>query len=376
MHRHIPTTTAAIRADETPELHARVWWTCFALERLFELETTRPTSIPHGEHDPFLPAQCFSLGSQASLRYFISWVSLTIIFERISSLLYRRTRGPESTLHLLHHISALDHALRAWKNSLPEDIRPDSALCCSDADRPFATFLALHYHAALITLHRASLVLPPNQFLEEIEAHAPDLPFHQRLRNGASLCAASARASIRLAASTGGQHPRLQSPLHTLTQILHGCVVLALSILRHPHAHTVRADLELLVTGTGLAENEYSRLGQHPRFIEACGILRREMDAYVLRYGAGQAPTVAQRPPRQGSLVTGAESGALDLDMDFATPASQDAGLPTPFGSAGPADLDGARLFEGVAIEDLWMGGAETVRGGGEETPGSQLGFL
>ncbi|KAJ4350332.1 uncharacterized protein N0V89_008953 [Didymosphaeria variabile] len=369
IHRH---TSAHAESDEPSrrlELHARIWWTCYALEKLFALETTRPSSIPHGEHDSFMPDQILCTTSRAKLRYFVYWVSLATIFERISELLYRRKRSPDSSLQLLQNIGNLDQALREWKNSLPEDIRPDSGFYCDDQEAPFATFLALHYHQALVTLHRASLVLPHNQFLEEIETHAPSLPFHKRLRNGASLCTASACATIKLNAKMNGRH---QTPLYTLTQVLHGCVVLGLSILRQPHSRTVRSDLELLVTGSQLAESEYRRLGQHPKFIEACSTLRNSVSAYVEQYEQARGVENLSQRPRQHSMATSV-SMAEPIATNYSAPMEHN--TVTSLGSLEPIDLDCASLFEGVAFEDLWTMSADAVLGD-DPSPGSQFPFV
>ncbi|KAL5376037.1 hypothetical protein DPSP01_010768 [Paraphaeosphaeria sporulosa] len=358
IHRHISAHGNSHEPSRRQELHARIWWTCYAIERLYELETTRPSSIPHGEHDPFQPDRVLSATSQAELKYFVYWVSLTTIFERISGLLYRRKRSPEGSLQLLQNIGMLDRALRDWKNSLPEDIRPDCDFYCVENERPFATFLALHYHQALITLHRASLVLPHDQFLEEIETHAENLPYHQRLRNGASLCSASACATIKLNANING---RLQTPLHTLTQILHGCIVLGLSIMRQPHSRTVRSDLELLVTGTQLAEGEYCRLGQHPLFIEACSTLRRSISTYVEQHEQPRIPRGVSQRPRQHSRATSI-SMTESVPTNFSAPIDHD--TVSSF-EAEHIDLDCASLFEGVAFEDLWTMDADAVLGDG-----------
>lgn len=368
LHRHVSAHANSDAPSRMLELHARIWWSCYALERLFELETTRPTSIPHGEHDPFLPDRILSATSRDELKYFVYWVSLATIFERISELLYRRKKGPESSLQLLRSIGVLDHALREWKHSLPEDIRPDGDFYCDDRDLPFATFLALHYHQALITLHRASLVLPHNQFVEEIEAHASQLPFHKRLRNGASLCCASASATIRLNAKMAG---RLQTPLYTLTQLLHGCIVVGLSLLRQPHSRTVRSDLELLVTGTQLAEGEYRRLGQHPLFIEACFKLRSSVSAYVEQYEHSREMQGATQRPRQHSTATSVAMSE-PVGSNYSAPVNHN--TVSSF-EAEPIDLDCAGLFEGVTFEDLWTMGADAVLGD-DTSPGSQFPFV
>jgi hypothetical protein len=368
IHRHVSAHTRTHDPSRTQELHARIWWTCYAIERLYELETTRPSSIPHGEHDSFQPDRMLCVTSQAELKYFVYWVSLATIFERISELLYRRRRGPEGSLQLLQNIGILDQALRDWKNSLAEDIRPDSDFYCDDNERPFATFLALHYHQALITLHRASLVLPHDQFLVEIERNLSDLPFHQRLRNGASLCTASACATVKLNAKING---RLQTPLYTLTQILHSCIVLGLSILRQPHARTVRSDLELLVTGTQLAESEYCRLGQHPLFIEACSTLRRSVAAYVEQHERARVSQGASRQPRQHSTVTSV-SMSEPVASNFS--ALIDHNRFASF-EGEQTDLDYASLFEGVAFEDLWTMGADAVFGD-DTSPSAPLPFV
>jgi len=362
LHRHM---SKQIRRGDGPtqithqqrlELHARIWWTCYALEKLFELETTRPSAIPHGEHDQFSPQKVLSSDSQSRYKYFVHWVSLATLLERISSLLYSRKRSPESTLQLLQNIGSIDQSLRDWRNALPEDIRSDGEFYCDDQERPFATFLTLHYHQALITLHRASLILPHNQFLEEIETHCSDLPFHTRLRKGANLCAASAVTTIRFAAHTSDG--RIQTSLYTLTQLLHACIVLALSIVRQPQSPTVRSDLELLVTGTQLAEEEYKRIGQDPNFIKTCTILRSSLTTYTKQYSQLRTTSVNHR--RDESFLD-AEQQAVGMPRET---------LALTFDSQAPADLNFAHLFEGVGLKDHWTRGMDAELLPMEVSPG------
>lgn len=361
LHRRIQTKQNLPLAATTDferkrsELHTRIWWSCYAMEKLMELETTRPSCIPQGQHDQFLPTKSLSPASQIELKYFINWVSLAKILEQISSLLYRRKRGNQSSLEILQYISKIDSALRTWKGNLPEDIQPDGDMYCDDEERPFATFLALQYHQTVITLHRASLILPHNQFIEDIQAHIADLPQHQRLRNGEALCAASARATMRLCAQMNG---RLQTPLYTLTQTLHGCIVLALSIMRQPSSRTVRSDLELLVTGTHIAEVEYAGLGQHPKFTETCGILRNAMKSFL---GAQNGvvslhgPDKSAATPGRNVTTSEATDGAEGMNSAMQAAEFQD----PPFDPFAASEFDFTSIFESTALEDIWMVGTD-----------------
>lgn len=353
LHRHVAVAERSQNHEEFQsrrqkiELHARVWWTCFGLEKLMELETTRPSAMSHAQHDNFAPDEIFAPNSQNQLKYFLHWILLAQICEKINELLYQRKRSQASTLQLLQSIGRIDSALREWKSNLPDDIQPDGDIYCSDEERPLAISLALQYHSTLITLHRASLVLPHNQFMEEIKTNSQHLPYHQRLRKGRNLCTASACATIRMNAHMPDK--RIQTPSCALTQTLTGCVVLSLSILRHPQSRTVRTDLELLRMGTEMAEAEYKRLGQHPKFFEACSIIEKSITDYVVQCNSRVSLREGSQAPRlqSQSLVRQTDSNETTMMPPLIWDTVVESDNQDNF------QFDAADLFAGVILEDL-----------------------
>lgn len=284
IHRFIPTTGGILDEDrmisDPPtdgELYSRVWWTCYALEMLFQVESGRPAAARHDRDASLRLDTYLDTGVRDTFPYFAYWTALAVILGRISKMLYSTPRTQDRLLELLQNTSVLDKSLSDWKNSIPEDIRPGSDLFCDDTDMMFSCFLSFQYHQAVITLHRAALIVPQALYRQMIDTHADHLSFYHRLRRGADLCVASARAIIRLDTDVAGH--RLQTPLVTLTPTLLACVVLALHVIRNPTSPTVAADLGLLSTGCQLFEDEFRRIGQSTDFIEACSLLRQSAES-------------------------------------------------------------------------------------------------
>lgn len=129
LHRHLsdlpdssPLTGPAgahSRRPEADSLRRRTWWSCYALEKLMQLESGRP-SIIHGPEDDQMLAQ--SLGHVAQAQdAFAAWVALSRIIGRISQHIYD-IKAP-SAWHLLNETATLDQALVDWEQSLSDALR-------------------------------------------------------------------------------------------------------------------------------------------------------------------------------------------------------------------------------------------------------------
>ena len=235
LHRYIPSGNP--NGDNES---SNVWWCAFALERLIEIEAGRPSAIQSYDCDQILPSNPNTDG----INFFHHWISLASILGQICDLLYRSRRNHQSALQLLQNVSKLDRALTEWSRSLPEAVRPGGDLFCAPQDLHLATFLSIQYHQAMVTLHRAALAFPSQQYAKEIDAHITDLPWQLRLRKGLDICVASARSIVKLNAELLDRH----SILLTGTPLMLACVVLGLSIVKHPQSRMVRSDLELLIS--------------------------------------------------------------------------------------------------------------------------------
>ncbi len=112
------------RTEEQADLHARIWWTAYCLERTMELETGRPSAIQDSECDQILPAfSPFAVQDVASFDYFRALIDLAKIQTQISDRLYRKKLVKRQTEQLLHDSGLLDRALLDWAEKLPEGIR-------------------------------------------------------------------------------------------------------------------------------------------------------------------------------------------------------------------------------------------------------------
>ncbi|KAI0485015.1 fungal-specific transcription factor domain-containing protein [Xylariaceae sp. FL0804] len=359
LHRHIslhdesPSPGPGYKVDL--QLHARLWWTCYSLEKLMEMETGRPSAINDYDCDQHLPRHG-SAGSQP-LDYFGMWVSLSRIMGQISEHIYRK-RQP-SSYNLLHDTGKLDKALTDWANSLPESIRPgqEGQTIPEDDHQHLAAFLSINYYQAQITLFRASLIFSTQSYNFEIKRYPTSLPSNGRLFQSQNIAIAAARNLVKQVLELADH--RVQSMIFTVTQPFLAAVVLALNILKHPQKRMVRSDLELLVEATQYCEDQYRRAGQNPEFVRGLEILRDRVSgvyqSYVSREAAAAAAArvgnnnnapasrdgvVSHASPSDG--VAGSSDNALlsPSSMELPNAQSRDSGFFDP--------------FAGVPLEEFW----------------------
>lgn len=98
-------------------LNNRLWWSCYALERVMQLECGRPSQL--GDKDMETPPS--GLASTGTPDYFAAWVGLTRIMGQISDRFY--SRRPTSSLDLFETVQYLDRMLLDWEKSLPDGVR-------------------------------------------------------------------------------------------------------------------------------------------------------------------------------------------------------------------------------------------------------------
>lgn len=337
------------------ELNARVWWTCYSLEKLVELETARPSAVRQSDSDQILPPYPAADG----VDYYSHWVSLSKIMGQISDLLYRTKRNNQRALQLLQSIGTVDKALTDWSQTLPESIRPGHELFCDDAHFHIASYLHLQYHQAMITLHRASLVFPANALLKEIDTYTAELPWHQRLRKGMHICVSSARSTVKLNNELADRG--IESRIFTGTQPMLACMVLGLNIVKAPTSRGVRSDLELLISSSQYAEDEWREDGQDATFIQTCIVARQSMTLFVERMQAAQSSNSARRAPAH---TTQRLSQPMTPDSDNRQSASvisdsnswhtRNASAPEASSTAGMDTLALEDPLKDIALEDFW----------------------
>ncbi|PKS08476.1 hypothetical protein jhhlp_004859 [Lomentospora prolificans] len=252
LHRHIRLRANQINeVSEYPELglKGRVWWSCYALEKLMEIETGRPSAIDDDDIDQVLPSQ----GAQ---------------------------RDPNE-----------GHELFTDRDPTQEQY-----------PQHITSFLSLQYYQAQITLLRPSLVFPTQSFTDEVKRLGSKLPSYMRLLQAENICTASARAVVRHVVELDDHG--IQSHISSVTQPSLAAVVLALHILKNPSKRLIRSDLELLITVTEYIEAQFRRGGQHPTFIRGFETLRTSVLAAVeVNRQPGLSKPAASLYPRQDQAI-------------------------------------------------------------------------
>ncbi|KXJ86475.1 fungal-specific transcription factor domain-domain-containing protein, partial [Microdochium bolleyi] len=278
LHRTSSHKDAASKSDAG--LHSRLWWSCYALERLLQLESGRPSVVHDRVGDgvsnidsdvgddrrtPTLPPllDATTHGSE----YFVAWVSLAHIMGKISDQFYGQK--PRNSAELFIRVYRLDQMLTEWKETgdEDEDEAPANGFATNGGTEQFeyqhhlASFLSLQQYLAHITLLRIALIFPHGDFLAEVQRQRDNLPgggaAHARLINGADLCLNAARYIITEATQLADECER--SVLLGANPMLVSSMVLALGVLRQPTRRLARADLQLFHLGLELVEEYLSR---------------------------------------------------------------------------------------------------------------------
>lgn len=377
LHRHIssrsrqanrgfPETSASDHSStETLSLEARVWWSCYAIERLMELETGRPSALTEQEIDQINFSQPQNLGDTVTgpLHLFVLWVSLARIMGQISEHLYHRRIS--DSWQLLYETGRLDQLLLEWVKTVPEGIKPGHELVHLGPDtedtesghqhQHIAAFLSLQYYQAQITLFRASLAFPTQKYLEEIRTRNATrrLPSYLRLLQSQNLSIAAARSMARQVLDIA-DHVVSSKHLFAPTQPFLAAVVLGLNILKNPGKRMIRSDVELLVGTTEYIEVFYRKTGQSTEFIKGCERLRNSILEAVAT--EGQSPIQGRRDSEAASQGTQLvpttnnhtneeirSSGGADIHMSGIEPLMVSREGP-PFFEA----------YEEITLEQLW----------------------
>jgi hypothetical protein len=168
---HAPTSAEGLTAGpETETLSERVWWSCFALEKLMQLECGRPSIL-----DRSYDSLCFyfpvdEVTCQA-LPYFKAWISLSSIMGRISNRLYSH-RFQGGSAEMLGEVMRLDQELLGWAKSLPDSIKPcnTSTDHTRDEHRVISTFISQQYYH--VSLPQSSSGSNVNQIAGAAQCHA------------------------------------------------------------------------------------------------------------------------------------------------------------------------------------------------------------
>ncbi|UPL00341.1 hypothetical protein LCI18_011275 [Fusarium solani-melongenae] len=308
-HRQIVSSESTNHPDR--RLHSRIWWACYALEKMMSLETGRPSVIEEFDCDQAFPDRSSGLSP-----YFVRWVSLSQIVGQIGEHVYRRKAT--SSLGLLSEIARLDQALLDWVEEGSEG--PKSSQRASwdsrvtEEEKPLALFLSLQYHQAQITLLRASLIFPEASFTREANSHGSKLKGAARLLQGQNTCVEAARSIITQVAEFADSHAHFM--LLTPTQTFLAAVTLALHTLKKPHKRMGRSDGELVRTASDYVADYYRRVGQSEELVKGVLELSRRMNQVLSGEGivAEQAPRVSSQEAQDTNPVQSAMSPSQFYD--------------------------------------------------------------
>jgi hypothetical protein len=114
----------SVKILDNSDWDARVWWTCYCLEKTMGLEVGRPVSIRDSDCDQVLPRARLDDGS---VNYLHVWVGLAQLQSRIIDILYHRSEEQQNASSLLTDIGKIDKNIIEWSSTIePEEIRSAS----------------------------------------------------------------------------------------------------------------------------------------------------------------------------------------------------------------------------------------------------------
>lgn len=369
---HASTSAEGLTAGPEPEtLSERVWLSCFALEKLMQLECGRP-SILDRSYDSFYLYFLLDEVTCQVLPYFKAWIALTSIMGRISNRLYSH-RFQGGSAEMLGEVIRLDQELVGWEKSLPDSLKPcnTSTGYTRDEHSLISTFLSQQYYhvsfpnqapGALLTKSQAQLsvmrfaIIFPQKSIEiEVMKNKDKLPSHPRLLDGASICASAARSIVTRSLQLADI--RLRSTILAAPPTYLAAVVLTLSVLRQPNSRLVRSDVELLASATEFVEAWYLRRGFGLAFTQTWTQLRERVVSIFQRHDGR-----IRKPAMESSAEYGVETMSGQSQRPGVT-GSNDHPLPSGDQVArhslqGLEAIDAtnhsADLFGNFEFDDLW----------------------
>ncbi len=113
-------STSGTSGDETEDLHARIWWTIYILERTMELESGRPSITSDYENVARIPKRNTR---GLSFDYFRALLELARIKDRVLHLLYGGETKRKPVRDFLFEMGHIDRAILDWADTFPAAIR-------------------------------------------------------------------------------------------------------------------------------------------------------------------------------------------------------------------------------------------------------------
>ncbi|KAL3478281.1 hypothetical protein BJX99DRAFT_224571 [Aspergillus californicus] len=165
------------------------------------LAGTPPTDPEPDEYRslPFMSV----LVSSPSFDCYETFCRLTSLKRSIYRELYSVSAEDKSNAEVIATVSSLDARLEEWKESIPEEFRPDHPKCNESMKRGMSLLIVhlhLAYHNSILTIHRRTI--PCTEWSLHLEpllsSNRAIRPSNPRFLVSAKLCAGAARSSMRL----------------------------------------------------------------------------------------------------------------------------------------------------------------------------------
>ncbi|KAJ9480418.1 Transcription factor [Pseudozyma hubeiensis] len=288
------------RAPPSPPLHsaalektkARIWWCCYALDRIATLDSGRPTMIndldvqlsaprPIPKATPIDAASPKAEGLPDQVyneRYLACLVSLCRLKAEIHNALYTSRNQTVDESELFSTIASLDQRLLDWSSTCLTSLHlptmsSEEALRAVSKPRDLQTLhLLCTFHFTVINVHRASVMLDTRLYRHHVASKLTRRK--DRLLSAETICRGSARAIIRCINQYCLVH-RCSTRMISGTISLSAVYVLAICIFKHPQEWNVSSDLALIDSIAKKVSKDYSDDGMPSGFTSIFATLQR-----------------------------------------------------------------------------------------------------
>jgi hypothetical protein len=122
LHRRLDTaaiTPGQSNFEHDQQLDARVWWSCYILEKNMSLEVGRPMAFEDSDCNQIIPSKT----NDDDLDLFGHMIGLAKIQSRLVDIIYRRPLHKRNAASLFHDLGSIDRTLCEWATRVPDDIR-------------------------------------------------------------------------------------------------------------------------------------------------------------------------------------------------------------------------------------------------------------
>ncbi|KAK4054334.1 hypothetical protein OIO90_003567 [Microbotryomycetes sp. JL221] len=322
-------------------LDARIWFTCYCIDKVCSFEAGRPSAID----DRACVIRPSAIGSSAtfSIPGYKYPVDILTVYstlcqqaEAIATQLFTQLSSSLTIEEALRRIGERDAALTRWAESVPLELRPGNDPPTPNALLPYTTMIHHLYHHLLITLHRLSLFDHAKLVLPELTKTSL-LPYAGRLQNSISICLNSARSTLSALERVSTHLP--QSRCWTLHPVFTAIIVLAIHTWQFPATWQARADLAILEHATAFAAEVFTRVGFPKDFVDVLPRMFRKTKDKVDQPMAPSRPASRFGSPEAAGIASHAQSaGSSRRPSTFVGPSSNTTGQVVSTGNDTNAD--------------------------------------